>query len=60
MILKQIIIGVLWKKLYQDNKIYIITGFHDYLQLLYNDNVQIYTMKMKSFEKNLQEIEILI
>lgn len=45
------VIGVLTKKLYEDNKIYIITGDHDYLQLLYNDNVQIYTMKMKSLRE---------
>ena len=45
------VIGVLTKKLYKDNKIYIITGDHDYLQLLYNDNVQIYTMKMKSLRE---------
>lgn len=45
------IVGVLTKKLYNDNKIYIITGDHDYLQLLYNDNVQIYTMKMKSLRE---------
>ena len=45
------IIGVLTKNLYKDNKIYIITGDHDYLQLLYNDNVQIYTMKMKSLRE---------
>jgi len=42
------VIGVLTKKLYEDNKVYIITGDHDYLQLLYNDNVQIYTMKMQN------------
>jgi 5'-3' exonuclease len=45
------VIGVLTKNLYKDNKIYIITGDHDYLQLLYNDNVQIYTMKMKSLRE---------
>ncbi len=45
------IVGVLTKTLYKDNKIYIITGDHDYLQLLYNENVQIYTMKMKSLRE---------
>lgn len=45
------IVGILTKKLYKDNKIYIITGDHDYLQLLYNENVQIYTMKMKSLRE---------
>ncbi len=45
------VIGVLTKKLYKENKVYIITGDHDYLQLLYNDNVQIYTMKMKSLRE---------
>lgn len=42
------VIGVLTKNLYKDNKVYIITGDHDYLQLLYNDNVQIFNMKFKS------------
>ena len=42
------IIGVLTKELYKNNKIYIITGDHDYLQLLYNDNVQIFNMKFKN------------
>ena len=46
------VIGVLTKKLYKDNKIYIITGDYDYLQLLYNDNVQIYTMKNEKLEKS--------
>ena len=45
------VIGVLTKHLCKDNKIYIITGDHDYLQLLYNENVQIYTMKMKSLRE---------
>ena len=36
------IIGVLTKNLYENNKIYIITGDYDYLQLLYNDNVAKY------------------
>lgn len=42
------VIGVLTKHLYEKNKIYIITGDYDYLQLLYNENVQIYNMKFKS------------
>ncbi len=42
------IIGVLTKELYKNNKIYIITGDHDYLQLLFNDNVQIFNMKFKN------------
>ncbi len=42
------VIGILTKSLYENNTIYIITGDHDYLQLLYNDNVQIYNMKLKN------------
>ena len=45
------IIGVLTKELYKDNKIYIITGDMDYLQLLYNENIQIYDLKYKSFRE---------
>jgi 5'-3' exonuclease len=45
------VIGVLTKHLYEKNKIYIITGDHDYLQLLYNENVQIYNMKFKSLRE---------
>ena len=40
------VIGILTTKLYENNKIYIITGDYDYLQLFYNENVQIYNMKM--------------
>ena len=45
------IIGVLTKNLYKDNIIYIITGDHDYLQLLYNENVQIFNMKFKNLRE---------
>lgn len=45
------IIGVLTKELYRDNKIYIITGDMDYLQLLYNENIQIYDLKYTSFRE---------
>jgi len=41
------LIGILTKDLYKENKIYIITGDHDYLQLLYN-NVEIYDMKLNN------------
>ena len=43
------IIGILTKKLYQNNKIYIITDDLDYLQLLYN-NVEIYNLKYKNLK----------
>lgn len=39
------IIGILTKSLYKDSNITIITGDYDYLQLLYNDNIQIFNMK---------------
>lgn len=42
------IIGILTKELYKNNIVYIITGDHDYLQLLYNENVQIFNMKFKN------------
>tara|TARA_B100000575_G_scaffold285832_1_gene281682 strand:+ start:563 stop:1360 length:798 start_codon:yes stop_codon:yes gene_type:complete len=45
------IIGVLTKELYKDNKIYIITGDMDYLQLLYNENIQIYDLKYNNFRE---------
>ena len=45
------IIGVLTKELYKDNKIYIITGDMDYLQLLYNENIQIYDLKYKNLRE---------
>lgn len=45
------IIGILTKHLYNDNMIYIITGDHDYLQLLYNENVKIYNMKFKDLRE---------
>tara|TARA_B000000565_G_C23770201_1_gene371941 strand:- start:8 stop:787 length:780 start_codon:yes stop_codon:yes gene_type:complete len=41
------LIGILTKNLYKDNKVYIITGDHDYLQLLY-ENVEIYDMKLNN------------
>ena len=37
--------------LYTDNIIYIITGDYDYLQLLHNNNVQIYNMKFKNLRE---------
>jgi 5'-3' exonuclease len=45
------VIGVLTKNLYNDNLIYIITGDYDYLQLLYDDNVQIFNMKFKNLRE---------
>lgn len=48
------IIGVLTKYLYKNNKIYIITGDHDYLQLLYNENVNIYNLKYKNLKEKSQ------
>ena len=44
------VIGVLTTNLYEENKIYIITGDHDYLQLLYK-NVEIYNMKFKNLKE---------
>ena len=45
------IIGVLTKNLYKENKINIITGDYDYLQLLYNDNVNIYNLKYTNLKE---------
>ena len=45
------VIGILTKELYKNNTIYIITGDYDYLQLLYNDNVQIFNMKFKNLRE---------
>jgi len=44
------VIGVLTKHLHKNNKIYIITGDYDYLQLLY-ENVEIYNMKFKNLRE---------
>lgn len=45
------VIGTLTNYLYTDNIVYIITGDYDYLQLLHNNNVQIYNMKFKNLRE---------
>lgn len=45
------IIGVLTNKLCKENKITIITGDYDYLQLLYNENVNIFNLKYKNLKE---------
>ena len=45
------IIAVLTKELYKDNLVYIITGDYDYLQLLYNENVQIFNMRFNNLRE---------